>query len=223
MTKTTPPPTAYNSWQTPIAYNHPMRIPESIPLDTEGQYCISCFKGPVERMVNDGRMSYICKSCGKLEDRSLVIDNGVTWWVTENRTYWHESVGVVVVNKENKILCIMRQIFPFAYALPAGHLDKDEKPEHAARRELKEETSIVVEGTLEHLGDFDIPGDSCRRGSDDHIWHLYRYRLPNDSKIVLSDEASRAEWFTLSELQNLDNATYPLLVIVQMYNRALVD
>lgn len=189
----------------------------------EGQYCISCFKGPVERILNDGRTSYICRSCGRTEDRSLVIDNGITWWMTADRTYWHESVGVVVVNKENKILCMLRQIFPFASALPAGHLDMDEEPEHAARRELEEETGIVAKGALEHLGDFDIPGDACRRGSDDHVWHLYRYRLPDDVKIALSDEASGAEWFTLSELQSLDNATYPLSVIIRKFNRSLID
>lgn len=200
-----------------------MKISDTIPLDREGQYCIVCFKGPVERVKKDDLTFYKCHSCGKTEERSLVIDNAVTWWVDEDRTYWHESVGVVVVNTERKILCMLRQIFPFAYTIPAGHLDKGEEPEHAARRELEEETGIIAEGPLRHLGDFDIRGDSCRRGCDDHKWHLYRYHLTDDTKVTLSDEASEAHWFSFDELKTLNPVTYPLSVIVQRFGATLAD
>ena len=203
-----------------------MKIPETIPLDTEGQYCVICFKGPITRIKKDNLTFYTCDSCGREEERSLVIDNAVTWWVDNDRTYWHESIGVVVVNKDKKIFCMLRQVFPFAYTIPAGHLDKGEEPERAACRELEEETGIRAEGTLKHLGDFDIRGDSCRRGSDDHRWHLYKYylrNLPDEVGITLSDEASEGHWLSLEEIKKLDAITYPLSVIKDKFGASLID
>ena len=198
-----------------------MKIPESIPLDREGQYCVVCFKGPVERVMKDNLTFYKCESCGKTEARCLVIDNAVTWWVDADRTYWHESVAIIVVNKEKKILCMLRQLFPFAYTMPAGHVDKDEKPEHAARRELEEETGIVANGGLQHLGTFDIRGDSCRRGCDDHKWHLYKYHVSDDAEVTLSDEASEAHWYSFDELEALKPVTYGLTVIIKKFGKSL--
>jgi 8-oxo-dGTP pyrophosphatase MutT (NUDIX family) len=200
-----------------------MKIPESIPLDREGQYCIACFKGPIERVHKDNLTFYQCDACGKLSERSIMIDDKIIWWVDAGGTYWHESVGVVVVNKERKILCMLRQIFPFAYTIPAGHLDKGENPMQAAARELVEETGVTVQGPLEHLGDFDIPGDSCWRGCDDHKWHLYRYLLKGEAKIILDDEASEAHWLSIEEIKALDAVTYPLKVIIEKFGLSLTD
>ena len=197
-----------------------MRIPEEIPLHTNASYCLKCLKIGVSRTISDGKTYYRCEACGAVLDRRLVIDDRIVWWLAEDRTYWHESVGVVVIC-EGKILCMMRQIFPFAFTIPAGHLDTGEEPEIAAGRELFEETGISVEYPLEHLGDFDISGDSCRRGSDDHRWHLYRYRLEVLPEIKLDDESSKSVWVNLDELRSLDPVTYPLSVIIGRYGADL--
>lgn len=202
-------------------YNQFVKIPRIVPLDKKGQYCISCHGGPIER-IQDHKTHYKCHSCGKIFERSLVIDDGIVWWIDNERRYWHESVGVAVVNKEKKILCILRKMFPFAYALPAGHLDVGEDPEAGVRRELEEETGIKVSTALEHLDDFDISGDSCRRGSDDHRWHLYRLKLESTPDIKLSDEASEVRWFNLEELEKVDPKTYPLIFILQKFGASLI-
>ena len=205
-----------------LVYYTYMKIPRGIPLDKEGQYCIQCFSGPVKRVFKENLTYYHCSACGKTSERSLVIDNKIVWRIDEQRTYWHESIGVVIVNEKNKILCLMRQIYPFAYSIPAGHLDVGEKPDTAVKRELMEETGISKVENFELVKEFDIPGDSCRRGSDDHHWHLYRGRVSGAVEILLADEASSASWFSMEELGKLKNITHPLKYIVETFGDSLI-
>lgn len=200
-----------------------MKIPNSVPLDREGQYCIKCFSGPIKRVPKGNLTYYQCVACGETSERSLVIDNHIVWWVDKQGIYWHESVGVVLINEQNKILCLLRQIYPFAYSIPAGHLDVGEKPEVAAKRELKEETGISHIEKFDLIKTFDIPGDSCRRGSDDHRWHLYHGRISSATNILLSDEASLANWFSLEGLGKMKNIAYPLRYIIETFGESLLE
>lgn len=197
-----------------------MKIPDTIPLNKEGQYCFGCFSPSVKRVFRDNLTYYHCSTCNSLLERSLVIDDAITWWVDKENNYWHESVGVLVI-AENKLLTQLRQIYPFAYTIPAGHLDKDELPEAAAKRELHEETGITVQSLKILKKDFDIVGDSCRRGSDHHRWHLYRVRMEAYPEVHLSDEAIQTKWMTLQELKNESQLTYPLRFLVDTIGEGL--
>lgn len=197
-----------------------MRIPADVPLDKDGQYCMSCFSKNVERVFNDGRTQYRCNACGKTLERTLVIDNKTKWWIDENRTYWHESVGILVV-AEGRLLTFLRKIFPFSYTIPAGHVDEAELPEDAALRELQEETGISLSSLELFKENFDIVGDSCRRGSDNHRWNLYRALLPSRPTISLSDEGSDVRFMTLRELQEQDKLTFPLAYLVRQLGEKL--
>jgi 8-oxo-dGTP pyrophosphatase MutT (NUDIX family) len=197
-----------------------MHIPKTISLDRNGQYCLACLSTDVERVFQNNLTYYHCSACGKTQERSLVIDDNVTWWVDQDGLYWHESVGVIVTVGDT-LLTLLRQIYPFAYAIPAGHLDKGEQPEAAARRELEEETGITVSSLEIMKRNFEIPGDSCRRGSDHHRWHLYRARLSAYPTMRLSDEASEVRWITLLELGGEPSLTYPLKFFVETFGAAL--
>jgi 8-oxo-dGTP pyrophosphatase MutT (NUDIX family) len=199
-----------------------MKIPDNISLETNGQYCIKCFSGPVQRIYKNNLTFYKCSACGKTSERSLVIDQNVTSWIDKKGNYWHESVGVLVMNKDKKILCMLRQIFPFASTIPAGHLDKNENPENAAMRELEEETNIKTDSKPEKIATFNIPGDSCRRGSDHHKWNLYKLKIENSEKIKLSDETSEVHWYSLEELKKMDNLTFALNFILKKFGGSLI-
>lgn len=190
-----------------------MRIPKNLSLNEEGQYCIECFSKNIERVFRDDLTYYHCDSCGKTIERSLVIDDNIVWWIDDHTVYWHESVGILVV-AEDKLLTFLRKIYPFSYTIPAGHLDKDELPETAALRELYEETNISVLSLEVIKQSFDMPGDSCRRGCDNHRWHLYRVKLASMPTISLSDEGRVVRFMTLAELQREQQLTYPLKVFV---------
>lgn len=197
-----------------------MRIPDFIPLEKDGQYCMSCFHGPIRRLLKGTQTYYECKSCGKVLPRSLVIDHTIEWSVDSDRTYWHSSIGVIVINDDRRILTYLRRFYPFAVTIPAGHIDAGESSLEAAERELREETGLVA--PLRYIAKFDQPGDSCRRGCDDHHWDLYACSVHGHSNIQASDEGEKIEWLTIAELRKKDNKTGPLEYIIKTFGHQLV-
>lgn len=199
-----------------------MILPKNIPRNEEGQYCLNCFSTSISRIFKDKLTYYYCQSCGQTLERSLVIDNQTTWWLDDENTYWHESVGILVTHN-NKLLTFLRQIYPFAYTIPAGHLDTGEDPQTAAIRELYEETGIKT-NSLELVKELDIPGDSCRRGSDHHRWHLFKLQLTEMPQIEVSDEAAtEAHFMSYQELLAEKNLTYPLQVFIKMLDEKICE
>lgn len=193
-----------------------MKIPNHISLDKNGQYCLSCFNETVERFFENDKTYYKCSSCNEIRSRSLVIDDKITQWIDDEGIYWHESVGVIIQDDDGRIFCILRKIYPFAYALPAGHLDHGEDPKRAAKREVEEEIGVPL-ADLKLLGRFHIYKDKCRRGCDDHMWSLFTSRKPKEFDPILSDEASEWAWLSKEELLNIDDVVYPLKYIVENF------
>ncbi len=197
-----------------------MQLPASISLTRNAQYCFSCYHEGIERFLEDGKTFYRCLACGCVNPRSIVIDEAVNWWVDENQTYWHESVGVVIKNKEDKIFCILRQIYPFAYALPAGHVDRGEDPAVGARREVGEEIGVDLQ-SLSLIEKLPIHGDECRRGCDDHLWHVYLSTVGDDfSPKLSSDEAASYAWLSKDEILARNDVVLPLKYIVERLGRS---
>lgn len=86
------------------------------------------------------------------------------------RVVAHDAVGVVALTKRGNIL-IERQwrhsLDKHLYEIPAGHIDAGEDPEHAARRELEEETGYRA-GKLTHmLNMYGAPGSYTQ------LMHIY--------------------------------------------------
>ncbi|MFA6285032.1 MAG: NUDIX hydrolase [Parcubacteria group bacterium] len=198
-----------------------MRIPKNISLNKEGQYCIECFSEKVERVYKNNLTYYHCATCGKTSERSLVIDNKIVWWIDEaTREYWHESVGIFVFNSENKVLFFERTIYPFAFAIPAGHLDIGEDAKMATRRELQEEAGIET-NKITLFSEEDVLGDKCRRGADNHRWHLYTTSIKNNAEIKINDEGIKPIWLSLKEaLQK--KLVYPVRYFIEKYGDKLL-
>ena len=197
-----------------------MQIPTNVSLKQEGQYCIHCFSQKVERIYQNGLTYYHCQSCGETAERSLVIDNGIVWWIDKKTNeYWHESVGVFVFNSENRALFFERTIYPFALAIPAGHLDTGEIAEMAVRRELMEETGIKSDN-VKFFSEEDVIGDKCRRGADNHRWHLYVTKIKNNVSIKINDEGVKPVWLTLNEALEKE-LVFPVRYFIEKYGEKL--
>lgn len=91
-------------------------------------YCYKCSSG-LKKKKDEERERYYCTSCEEFRYRNAV------------------PVGGVFVVKDTDVLLIKRGGEPNKgdWSYPAGYLEYDEKPEHGAVRELKEETDLQAD------------------------------------------------------------------------------
>ena len=112
------------------------------------------------------------------------------------------TVDVVVFNKnKNEILLIQRKNEPFKdyWALPGGFVDENEDIESAAKRELKEETNVVVSEIIQ-IGAFGKPGRDPRG----HMISIaYKTILAENQNIKPLDDAKEVKWFKINNLPEL--------------------
>jgi 8-oxo-dGTP diphosphatase len=96
-----------------------------------------------------------------------------------------------------RTLLIRRGREPFAgqWAIPGGFLESDEPEEDAARRELKEETGLEVDGPVAPIGFFARPGRDPRGRT---ITLAFAAVLgPGNHAITGGDDAAEAAWVSL--------------------------
>ena len=94
------------------------------------------------------------------------------------------------------ILLVRRAVAPGngLWALPAGYMDQDEVPEDAARREVLEETGVIVRlGALHRV--VSLGGWQERRG----IMLVYHAEAIG-GQMSAADDASEAHWFTSEDV-----------------------
>jgi 8-oxo-dGTP diphosphatase len=103
-----------------------------------------------------------------------------------------------------KVLLVRRGRPPFegCWALPGGFMDMDETLEHAARRELREETGVELGTTpLDQLGAFDAI-DRDPRHRTISVVHVGFVRV-HEHPLAAGDDASEVAWFALDALPAL--------------------
>lgn len=149
-------------------------------LANQVNYCTRC-GSPVKSEERYGRMRPVCPTCG---------------WIY----FADPKVAVaVVVMQEEQVLLVRRANDPKRglWTLPAGFVDADEDPAHAAERECLEETGLQVHVT----GILDIiAGREHPRGAD--ILIVY-YAIPLDGELHANDDVDQVAYFSLRELPPL--------------------
>jgi hydrolase, NUDIX family len=100
-----------------------------------------------------------------------------------------------------ELLLIQRRNEPCKgkWAFPGGFMNIDETTADAARRELEEETGLVVDG-LHRVGVFDAVDRDPRERV---ITVAYYTILDKPAEVSGLDDAAQAKWFLLTELPDL--------------------
>lgn len=117
-------------------------------------------------------------------------------------------VGVgALIHKGGKILLIKRRFEPNKgrWSLPGGLVERGEKVEEAALREVKEELGIDV--TLERLMDIvdEIIPDGKGRVKYHYVLIDFLAR-PNKGRIRLNKESSSYRWFEPEMVENFETS-----------------
>lgn len=134
--------------------------------------------------------------------------------------------------EDRHVLLIQRKYDPFKdhWALPGGHVDKDEPLLDAAYRELREETGISKADFISNLQQVYTYGDPGRDPRGWTVSVLHVGVVSKDSKLHADDDAKDARWFPLSELPPLafdhdkmiKEAT-SFLTVENVYNKWIED
>jgi 8-oxo-dGTP diphosphatase len=127
--------------------------------------------------------------------------------MTDKREYCYPyprpalTVDLILVNQavsETYVLLIRRKHPPFAgtWALPGGFVDEGETLLQAAKRELKEETNLIV-NDIQQVGAFAAPG------RDPRGWTISVAFAGVSSTLVkpeAGDDAAEVEWHSINKL-----------------------
>jgi len=117
------------------------------------------------------------------------------------------GVGVVVINKENKLLVIKEKVSDIGFKLPGGHVDDGEMISSAVQREVFEETGITVEfESVISLGHF-YP----HQFDKSNLYILCKaIAISNEINIIDTDEIIDAKWIDVNEYLN-DEKVFPYI------------
>jgi 8-oxo-dGTP pyrophosphatase MutT (NUDIX family) len=169
-----------------------------------GKYCLNCLSKKVaEKNDKKNQLYYLCGKCSFKSSRVIQIDR--TTKLKKTKSGWtHFTAGALIVddfNNPKKYLIIKKRKHPYLYDVIAGHIEKNELPLIALKREVKEEAGAEI-AKQKLLLKIIISPDPCRRGIDIHQWHLYLCSLK--TKINPDpDEINEIKWYCKKDLKKL--------------------
>jgi ADP-ribose pyrophosphatase YjhB (NUDIX family) len=178
------------------------RVRASLGPDGVGQYCFVCGAPGLTTETTDAGEIFVCQAAGHRSPRAFLFD-GRAIETFEDGELVHDTAGALIRRgsaADRHTLLFLRRKFPLRYTVPAGHIEWDCDPETEMRREVAEETGLVVRQAVRILpGETLLLADPCRRGADLHRWHLFEVEA--EGQPCLSDEGRILGWYSDDEIR----------------------
>lgn len=129
---------------------------------------------------------------------------------------FHLGIKALVCDASGRILLLkvntaqLQNTIEAYWDLPGGRLEKGQTIEETLRREIQEELGVAQAAITKQIGmvlsNIRIPVGEDSVGL---ILGIYGCDMPDDSRIILSDEHVAYDWFTPVEAAKLLTVKYP--------------
>lgn len=129
----------------------------------------------------------------------------------------------LIVKQDNSVLMLKRakrDRFPDFYELPGGGLNENEDIFSGAKRELYEETGLIIKEFISMPKHFDFNAASDNKKCRGYVFDI----LPKGKDIVLNPhEHSEYKWITVDEIDNLDMLSNIRIIIKKFFENKLMQ
>lgn len=151
---------------------------------------------PVDFMEEgDGKMAGYCHVCGTELVGKPLDDEGIVPFCTKCNQYrfplYNVAVSMIVVNRKNGKILLIKQYGKPDYILVAGYVNRTENLESAVRREVKEETGMIVSFIRFNRTRFFEPSNS--------LMCNFTAFVDDDSGFDPNWEINESKWFSPEE------------------------
>jgi 8-oxo-dGTP diphosphatase len=136
--------------------------------------------------------------------------------LNEEKKDLKKNACAVIVDGDNKILLLKRSSDPkiwqpSKWALVGGGIEKDETPEQAVKREIKEETGLDIS---KFIKSFSI------QKNPDSIEHIFACRYDGEpTDIKLNEENTNYGWYDVEEMKFLDIVPHLIEYITMAFKK----
>ena len=136
-----------------------------------------------------------CTECGTLLIQKELDHEGIVPYCPVCREFrfhmYNVAVSMIVTNRENGKILLVKQYGRPTYILVAGYVNQGEALEHAAIRELREETGMKAESLHYNRSQFFVPSNT--------LMCNYTVFVKNDADLHTNREIDSCQWFTPEE------------------------
>lgn len=136
-----------------------------------------------------------CQICGtKLIDKELEGEGIIPFCPACNEfrfPMYNVAVSMIVINKKNEKILLIKQYGRDFFILVAGYVNRGEQLEHAALRELKEETGMTAAKVRFNRTKFFEPSNT--------LMCNFTVFVEDDSELSPNKEIDSFEWFSFED------------------------
>ncbi len=154
----------------------------------------------------------------KNQERSYVLSHILKWNCSEvsqeNEFQRHFCVTVYVKNETSDRFVFIKHKKLNKWLPPGGHVEKDETPDDAARREVREEAGLEIEllgekfcGPLVRPEGMQL--NVIKKDQHEHIDCIYAATAKTENLKLNSLESDDCRWFSKEEILDKDFDTFP--------------